>query len=156
MIRIIDHLYTQLVTTSTAVLSLIYTLYSSPWHTDRFSGFTSCILATDFNTVVTLCLYCLSHCNCSTQEVFPTQPNSFLAVSSDSFSTAISSDSLSSSRYIAWARTHRKLLFYRYQQYPISQLLIRCRENVFTETLPENKRLLWLDYFGFRASCHKI
>jgi hypothetical protein len=30
-------------------------------------------------------------------------------------------------------------------------LQIRCRGNVFTESLPSNVRLFWLRYFGFRA-----
>jgi hypothetical protein len=33
---------------------------------------------------------------------------------------------------------------------------IRFRGNVFTEPLPSNRRLLWLNYFGFQASCHSI
>jgi hypothetical protein len=33
-------------------------------------------------------------------------------------------------------------------------LRIRCRGNVFTESLPSNERLFWLHYSGFRASCH--
>jgi hypothetical protein len=35
-------------------------------------------------------------------------------------------------------------------------LCIRCRGNMFTESLPSNERLFWLHYCGFRASCHNI
>jgi hypothetical protein len=35
-------------------------------------------------------------------------------------------------------------------------LLIRCRTNVFAETLPSNGHLFWLHYSGFRPSCHYI
>jgi hypothetical protein len=65
-------------------LSLIYTLYSSPLHTHTHthilvsSVFTSRILATDFNIVV------MQVYDCSTYEVFFAQPNSFLAISSQS------------------------------------------------------------------------
>jgi hypothetical protein len=30
-------------------------------------------------------------------------------------------------------------------------VLIRCSGKLFIESLPSNKRLLWLCYFGFRA-----
>jgi hypothetical protein len=35
-------------------------------------------------------------------------------------------------------------------------LRIRCRWNVFTESLPSNEHLFWLDCFCCRASCHSI
>jgi hypothetical protein len=35
-------------------------------------------------------------------------------------------------------------------------LRIRCRGNLFTESLPSNERLLWLRYCGFQALCHII
>jgi hypothetical protein len=35
-------------------------------------------------------------------------------------------------------------------------LRIRCRVNVFTESLPSNERLFLFRYSGFRASCHNI
>jgi hypothetical protein len=35
-------------------------------------------------------------------------------------------------------------------------LRIRCRGNVFTDSLPSNKRPFWVRYSGFRASCHNI
>jgi hypothetical protein len=35
-------------------------------------------------------------------------------------------------------------------------LLIRCRWNVFIESLPSNEQLLWLRYSGFQASCHIV
>jgi hypothetical protein len=40
------------------------------------------------------------------------------------------------------------------QQYFDYCLFIRCRGNLFTESLPSNERLLWLRYSGFQASCH--
>jgi hypothetical protein len=55
MIESIDNLYIQLGVTDNTALTLIYTLCSTPLHTHThtlgFSGFTSHILATDFNTV---------------------------------------------------------------------------------------------------------
>jgi hypothetical protein len=83
-------------------LSLIYTLYRSPLHTIVLSDFTSLILATD--------LY-QSHCHCSKHKVFFSEPNSFLAISSHSFSTADSRDSLSSSRCMASGRPQQKTPF---------------------------------------------
>jgi hypothetical protein len=52
----------------------------------------------------------LFHCHCTTNEVYFAQPNFFLAISSHSSSTVISlsRDFLSSSRYVASGRTHRK------------------------------------------------
>jgi hypothetical protein len=35
-------------------------------------------------------------------------------------------------------------------------LRIRCRGNIFTDSLPSNEPLLWLHYSGFRASYHSI
>jgi hypothetical protein len=35
-------------------------------------------------------------------------------------------------------------------------LHIRCCENLFTEPLPGNGRLLWLHYSSLQASCHNI
>jgi hypothetical protein len=35
-------------------------------------------------------------------------------------------------------------------------LLIRCRGNLFSESLPSNERHIWLSYSGFQTSCHSI
>jgi hypothetical protein len=42
------------------------------------------------------------------------------------------------------------------QQYLDCCLFSRCRGNLFTESLPNNERLLWLGYSGFQASYHNI
>jgi hypothetical protein len=42
------------------------------------------------------------------------------------------------------------------QQYLDCCLPIRSRENLFTESLPINERLLWLHYSGFQVLCHTI
>jgi hypothetical protein len=83
---------TQLVTTSNTALSLIYTLYRSLLHTHYGSQSS---LVVSWQRISTHQLY-QSHCNCSTHEVFLSQLNSFLAISSQSSSNAISRDSLNS------------------------------------------------------------
>jgi hypothetical protein len=80
-----------------------------------------------------------------------------LAGSRWSYSTppshGFSRHSLNSSRYIAsGGRTENTVI----QQYLNCCLFIRCRGNVFPETLPSNERLLWLHYSGFRGSCHNM
>jgi hypothetical protein len=35
-------------------------------------------------------------------------------------------------------------------------LLILCRGNVFTESMPSNERLFWFLYSGIQASCHNM
>jgi hypothetical protein len=40
------------------------------------------------------------------------------------------------------------------QQYLDFCLIIRCSGNLFTKSLPSNKRLLWLRYSGVQTSCH--
>jgi hypothetical protein len=40
------------------------------------------------------------------------------------------------------------------QKYFGCYLRIRCRGNLFTESLPSNERLLWLRYSDFQESCH--
>jgi hypothetical protein len=62
----------------------MYTLQFNVTHALGFSVFTSRILAMDFRTVV------IPVCHCSTHEVFFTQSTSFLAISSQSLSTALS------------------------------------------------------------------
>jgi hypothetical protein len=57
------------VTTSNTALSLIYTFYSSPLHTLRFSVFTNCILATDLQQ---------SHCQYSLYNLITFLPSSQL------------------------------------------------------------------------------
>jgi hypothetical protein len=42
------------------------------------------------------------------------------------------------------------------QKYLDCCLLIHCPGNLFTESLPSNKRLLWLHYSDFQASYHNI
>jgi hypothetical protein len=45
---------------------------------------------------------------------------------------------------------------HRSQQFLYCCLRIRCRGNLFTETLPSSGCLLWLHYSGLQASCHSI
>jgi hypothetical protein len=52
--------------------------------------------------------------------------------------------------------TENKIFVAKAQQYFYCCLRIRCRGNVISESLPSNKRLLWLHYSGFQASCHNI
>jgi hypothetical protein len=40
------------------------------------------------------------------------------------------------------------------RQYLVCRLFIRCRGDLFTESLPISECLLWLRFFGFQASCH--
>jgi hypothetical protein len=59
-----------------SALANLHTLQFTVTHTLAFSVFTSRILATDLQQ---------SHCHCSTHKVFLSQPNSFLAISSQSY-----------------------------------------------------------------------
>jgi hypothetical protein len=62
--------------------------------------------------------------------------------------------------HLAWYPTqggpNRKHRFLPYQQYLDCRLLIRCRRILFTESLPNNERLLWLRYSDFQTSCYNI
>jgi hypothetical protein len=40
--------------------------------------------------------------------------------------------------------------------YSIFACVCRYRAKVFTESLPRNERLFWLQYSGFRVSCHTV
>jgi hypothetical protein len=92
IIGFIDTLFTPLETTGNySTVTKLHTLQFTVTHTLGFSVFTSHILATDFQHSSYK-----SHWNCRIHEVFLAQPNSFLAVSSQSSSTAISGDSLNS------------------------------------------------------------
>jgi hypothetical protein len=52
---------------------------------------------------------------------------------------------------------NRKHSFHRYSsKYLDCRLRIRCSGNVFTKPLPSNRRLFWLHYSGFQASCHNM
>jgi hypothetical protein len=63
---------------------------------------------------------------------------------------------LASSSYGVWLDPMETPFPSLSQQYFNCCLLIRCCGNVFTESLPSNKRLLWLHYSSFQVSCHNI
>jgi hypothetical protein len=87
MIGIIETLFTQLgITSNYSAIADLYNLQFTVTHALGFSVFTCRILATDFHTVAIPEF----HCNCSTYEVFFAHSNSFLVISSQSPSTAIS------------------------------------------------------------------
>jgi hypothetical protein len=79
-------------------------------------------------------------------------------------STAVSRDSLNSfsaargpSLYSLGAdRAENTVSVDIAQQYVDCCLLIRCRGNLFIESLPSNERLLWIRSSGFQSSCHCI
>jgi hypothetical protein len=144
--------------------------YSSPLHTHYGSQSSLIVFWQRIrkSLTVTTALY----------EAFFAQPNSFLAISSQSPSTAVSSDSLFSKFSRIWILVIKPRIGrnrkHRFQTIPL--LLWRCiylavawkghsfycwmrvhfRENLFTESLPSNKLLIWLSYFGFQASYHII
>jgi hypothetical protein len=94
MIGFIDRLYTTLITTRNfSAIANLHTLQLTVTNTLGFSVFIRRILATDLWQ---------SHCKYRTHKVFRSQLNSFPAISFHSFSTAISSDSLSSISQLAW------------------------------------------------------
>jgi hypothetical protein len=61
--------------------------------------------------------------------------------------------------YLCWPRilgsesTENTVSIVRAQQF-FYCLIICCRGNLFSESLPSNERLLWLRYSGFQAACH--
>jgi hypothetical protein len=147
-------------------------------HARGFSVFTSRILATDLLQ---------SHCNLKSHMNSPLQFNSFIVISFQLPSTAISRTLLNSipllpssypGRLASRNSTNSSQLNYSARTTQKTQRLycwegvfaaplhgngsystvfvIRCRGNLFTEPLPSNKRLFWLHYSGFRASCHKM
>jgi hypothetical protein len=59
-------------------------------------------------------------------------------------------------RYIASHPTGNTFSVIIAQQFLDCCLLIFCRGNLFTESLPRNERLLWLCYSGFQESCPNI
>jgi hypothetical protein len=81
-----------------------------------------------------------------------------VAISSQSSSTAVSRDSLNYSSYsLGTDQPENIVSIVIAQQYLDCWLLIRCSGNVSTESLPSNKRLLWLRYYsGFQGRHVKI
>jgi hypothetical protein len=71
-----------------------------------------------------------------------------------SHSTAISGDSLNYPAGLGFNRKHHLIVIA--QRFFDCCLSIPFRGNLFTESLPSNKRLLWLRYSGFQSSCHKV
>jgi hypothetical protein len=103
----------------------LHTLLFTITHTLVFSVFTSCILATDLWQ---------SDCHCSTHEVFFSQPDSFLVVSSQSFDCGLQGlsrfwtncslgtpelDSLFSTELFFITTLHGPNRKHRFQQYPL-------------------------------------
>jgi hypothetical protein len=73
--------------------------------------------------------------------------------------------------YTAYGRIQQKTPFHNNSFFVIEVCLPHCcvetavllcclrvhfRRNLFTKSLPNNERLLWLPYFGFQTSCHSI
>jgi hypothetical protein len=96
---------------SYSAIAVLHTLQFTVTHALLFSVFTSRNLATDFNTVI------IPVCHCSTHKVFFAQPNSFLAISSQSFNCHLNRLSQFlfqlawNPRYIASGRIQQKTPF---------------------------------------------
>jgi hypothetical protein len=137
------------VTTINKAISLIYTLYSPPLHTYEDSQSS---LVVSWQRIYNSLTVSTAHSKSSLHSLIP-----FLAIPSQSSSTAISRDSLiiisagpGASLYSLGADpTENTVSIVIAQQYPDCCLCICCRKNLFTESLPRNERLLWLRYFGF-------
>jgi hypothetical protein len=144
--------------------TLHFTVIRKLW----FSVFISRILATDFNTVINISLIEL-HTPNTTRKIFSSQADfqistELVAISSQSFSTAVSRDSLNyhsaglgSLLYCLGSDPTENIdSIVIVQQYLDYCFFVRCRGNVFTESLHINNILLRLRYSGFQASCHFI
>jgi hypothetical protein len=151
-------LHAQLVVTSNTALQLIYTLEFTVTHTLGFSVFTSRILTTYFNPVIIPVTLQIPHVKSSLHRLtFKSQLNSVssllshLPLPSQETPSVVIPAGLGSSLYsLKSDPTENTVSIFIAQLYLDCCLLISCRENLFTESLPRNERLLWLRFPAFR------
>jgi hypothetical protein len=126
------------------VIADLHTLQFAVAHALGFSVFTIRILATDFSTVIIVVSLQMQH----TWSLLCTAKLFFLpsAISRDSILSQLSMDPRCS---IGADPTENTVSILILQEYFDCCLLIRCRGNLFTESLPSNERVLWLSYSGF-------
>jgi hypothetical protein len=134
----------------TAPVSLLCLQQSFPGNGFQHSNCTS--LAVTAGHMKSFCAAALSQLDCLSGDI--SSQSSSTVVSKDSLNYSLSLDRI----LIIWLRgvSNRKHHFHRYRSKISRLLLIRCRGNLYTESLPNDERLFWLRCYGFQVSCHSI